>query len=45
MAWSSDWWTNGWNGPVDPEQDEFIKRLGALGRWNAWFPVFFLADW
>lgn len=26
MAWSSDWWTNGWNGPVDPEQDEFIKK-------------------
>ena len=28
MAWSSDWWTNAWNGPVDPEQDELIKRLG-----------------
>ena len=28
-AWSSDWWSNGWNGPVDPEQDELVKRLGA----------------
>ena len=47
-AWSSDWWSNGWNGPVDPEQDELVKRLvwgsvfqlgcGFLG-WG-WFVMF-----